>query len=222
MNKFLKILDKPTEDDLLERIEKENISNKYGIFFAVSLVALCVASISNILISINNLETPPAIAYSVKKVNNEYSVQNAQIIPVTLPSGYNTFKNVVSWLKDAINESYTFSFINYEERLKSVEKYFTPEGYVSYLKAIEQSGVLNELKNKKIEITILSLKDPIMINNGFYQDIEFWTFKGPVLVSYYAGGKPVNIKYTVEVVVKKVPSYMNEKSLAIHEYSLSK
>ncbi len=220
MNKFLKILDKPSEDDLLERIEKEPVVKKYGIFFAASLLSLWVAALSNILIAIQNTETPPAPLYAIKKVNDSYSVENAQLVPITLPTAHNTFKNVSAWLKEAITETYSFGFLDYKKKLESVEIYFTPEGYASYLKAVEDSGLVQEIAGKKMEISIITLDEPVMINSGVFQDTEFWRFRTKVLVSYFAGSTPKKVKYIVEILIKKVPSYVNPKSLSIHEYNM--
>ncbi len=220
MNKFLKILDKPSEDELLERIEREPIVKKYGLFFSASLLSLWIAAIANILIAVKNNETPPAELYAVKKVNGGYSIENAEFVPITLPTAHNTFKNVSAWLKEAITETYSFNFLDYQEKLKSVEGYFTPEGYTSYLNAIETSGLVQEISGKKMNISIITLDEPIMINSGEFQNTEFWRFRTRVLVSYSAGSTPKEVKYIVEILIKKVPSYVNPKSLSIHEYNM--
>ncbi len=216
--KFLETIDPSQEDGLSERIEKEEVSKKYFLFFTASLISLWLAFILNVFMTFGSEETPPARLFSVKKKGDGFDMSQIAEVPRTLPTAHHTFKNVSSWVKDAIGETYSLGFSNFDKQVVDVEKYFTTEGYESYKKALVSSKVEANVKNKKIEISILPLKEPVLINSGVYNETEFWRFRTKVLISYFGGKEPVRQKYYLEMLVRRVPSYVSSKSLAIHEY----
>lgn len=213
---ILDLLDKQEKDEINNRIDKEAISSKYWLFFGLSIVSLWLAMIANIVVLFGNGETPPATLYTAIPKGKGYEPKPGAIR--NFANSHNTLKNVTSWVKEAIGESYSFGFLNFDKQVKSVEVYFTPEGYNSYVKALENSKIGEAVYKKKLEISIVAYKEPILIHSGFYQDEEFWRFKTPVVVSYFGGKEAIREKYYLETLVKKVPSYKNPRMLAIHEY----
>lgn len=214
MKDFLFLLDPPEKDELYERISKEDIANKSWTFLGGTILAL-LGAIGIALYAINNYSTPkPAAVFEVK------AGQTRQILTVDSP--HQSFKNVAAWLTDAIQASYTLSFDKYNEQVANAEYYFTKEGYETYKTSMKTSGVIDQLIKQNMEISIVTKSDPVFINGGVNgKDSEWWRFRTPVLVSYYAGKEPVIMRYTVNVLIVKVPSYENIKGLAIAEFNMS-
>ncbi len=221
MKSLLDFLDKSPDDALTERMQKEPVSAKYWLFFGVSIAALLISALLNLTSLFRKPETPPADLFSVVRKNEKLDESTIKKVRVTLPSAHNTVKNVTAWIKEAIGETYSFGFLNFDKQVSKASIYFTEEGYAGYLKALEIAKIRDSVLSKKLEISILPLKEPILINSGVYRDEEYWRFKTPVLVSYFGGKEPIKQKYMLEILIRKVPSYVNPKSLAIHEYIMT-
>lgn len=221
MKSFLEILDKSKEDGLTERMEKEKVTDKYWLFFSVSIIGLTITSLLNFSYAFKKNETSPAQLYSVVKKEGKFDESTIKLVDVTLPSAHNTIKNVTSWIKEAIGETYSFGFLNFDNQVEKVSVYFTDEGYAGYLNALAIAKIRDDVMSKKLEISVIPLKEPILINSGFFKDEEYWIFKTPILVSYFGGKEPIKKRFMLELLVKKVPSYINPKSLSIHKYIMT-
>jgi Type-IV b secretion system, inner-membrane complex component len=221
MKGLLDFLDKTPDDALTERMGKEPVSSKYWMFFGISIFALLISALLNFTSLFRKNETPPADLYSVVRKDGKLDESTVKLVRVTLPSAHNTIKNVTAWIKEAIGETYSFGFLNFDKQVKKASLYFTEEGYAGYLRALEIAKIRDTVVSKKLEISILPLKEPILINSGMFRDEEYWRFKTPVLVNYFGGKEPIREKYMLEILIRKVPSYVNPKSLAIHEYIMT-
>lgn len=208
--KFFYTLDKPIEDENLERIEKEPLFSKYLMLLGLSIFLSILAMLLNFYSMTKRevIEAPIAVA---EKPNGEVE----QII--TIPYAHQSFKNLTSWVKDSITAIYTFDFNNFDKRVADAEYYFTRNGYSTYLNALELSGIKKDVLEKQIIVSIVPVGEPIMINSGMFGDTEFWRFRVPVMIAYLGGKNNINTKYTVEMLVLRVPSHENHKGLGISQ-----
>lgn len=231
--KFLYFLDTPPEDDLLRRIEREPITAKYFMAIGGSIIMLLsVIVIGSLSIYIyKGREFTAPIAYSVKQLpstkavneqGQEYmkpgSIEQNQII--TLPQPHQSMKNVVTWLKDAMMNTYSFSFLNFDESVDKSSYYFTPDGYSSYKRALELAGVKDALQKNLMQISLVPISEPIMIIGGDIGDVQYWKFRTEVLINYTTGSQTKNAKYIVETTVESVPPYRSPKGLGISQYNV--
>jgi intracellular multiplication protein IcmL len=210
---FLFFLDKPIKDTILERMEKEPVVNKYWNLFAASILLLLLTSILAWFQILKFALPPPAEVFQI------HGQEVKQVRTLTFP--HQSFKNVAVWLEKAIQASYSLSFDKYQEQINGAEYYFTAEGYTSYLNSLKANGVIDKLEHSKIEISIVPTKSPIFVNSGVVGDTEWWRFRTPVMVSYYAGDKPFVAKYSIDILAVRVPAYLNYRGMAIAEFNMS-
>lgn len=218
----LDALDKVEQNGLSERIDAHPSTKKYWLTLGGSIVILVASMTLNVITLIKRKNIQPAMLKTVVMKDNVVDVNSVKVVPVTLPAAHQTFKNITSWLTDAISETYTFSFTNFYEQVDKSEQYFTPEGYSMYVKALKSSNIEKDVIGKKLEVASIPLQTPVMINGGAYGNSEFWRFRVPVLVSVQGSKDPVVEKYMMEVLILRVPSYMNHKGVAIAEYFMKK
>lgn len=214
MKEILEMLDKPVKDSLYDKIQSEPVAKKYSFNFGMTVLC-CFATVligSLIMIQRNEPSVPETLSVDLKQ-------KTAQQI-MTLPFPHQSFKNVSSWLIDAITTSYSFSFSNVDKQIESAGYYFTSDGYTMYLRALEANKIRETVINDKINVSILPMQDPVMINGGRSGGTEFWRFRVPVLTSYTAGRAPIVQKNMVEVLILRVPAHENHKGLAIAEFNM--
>lgn len=220
MKIIFKLLDpQATEMDAIdERIEQESKVNQQVNFFGYSIVLTFAAMLIMSYCIYQSSKIPPRPTFSIKAENGYITSENQVKEIITLPVPHQSLKNVSGWLLTALNTIYGVGFDNIDEKVKSASYYFTPQGYASYLKALETSGFKEDIIRKKLKITLLATQDPVLINGDVYGDIEFWRLRVPVLISYLGGREIVTSQRMIEVLIVRVPSYKNEKGLAISEF----
>lgn len=226
---FLYFLDRPAEDELLKRIEKEEITDKYFVAIAGSILSLCMVfflGVYAIYVYKNNEFVAP-VTYSIKKLNKEQnktdgtkaeSIEQSQII--TLPQPHQSMKNVINWLKIAMMNSYSFSFLDFDANVEKSSYYFTPKGYSSYKRALEFAGIKDALEKNLMQISLVPISEPILIIGSEIGDVQYWKFRTEVLVNYTTGSQTKNSKYIIETTVESVPPYRSAKGLGISQYNL--
>jgi hypothetical protein len=220
MKTLFKILDPQCmiEDALEERIEQEVKVVQQINFLGYSIICILLSILIMFFCIYQSSKIPPRPTFGVQ-LEKGFLKGNPHANPlISLPFPHQSLKNVSGWLLTALNTIYGVSFDNIEEKIKSAEYYFTPEGYSSYLKALETSGFKSDVIKKKLKITLLATQDPVLINGGFVGDLEFWRLRVPVLISYLGGKEIVTNQKMIEVLIVRVPAYKNEKGLSISEF----
>lgn len=218
----LDALDKVEQNGLSERIDANPAIKRYWLTLGGAIVILVATMFINVVTLIKRKDIQPATLNTVMVKNGVIDVNSVKQVPITLSSAHQTFKNVTSWLNDAISETYTFDFSNYYEQVNKAEQYFTPEGYKSYVNALKINNIEADIIGKQLQVASLPLQAPVLINSGDYGNAEFWRFRVPVLVSVQGSKEPAIDKYMMEVLILRVPSYVNYKGIAITEYNMTK
>lgn len=218
MKAIFKLLDpKATQEDAIEeRMEQELKVTQQINFLGYSIVCTVLSILIMSYCMFQSSKIQPRPTFAVHSEKGFLSKEPQQII--TLPVPHQSLKNVSGWLLTALNTIYGVGFDNIDQKIEDASYYFTPEGYSSYLKALESSGFKADIIRKKLKITLLATQDPVLINGGSVGELEFWRLRVPVLISYLGGKEIVTSQKMIEVLIVRVPAYKNEKGLAISEF----
>lgn len=223
-------LDPPVQDEIMSRIEQEPIMNKYwlllGSFYLFSLLTVILLMV--FVYYISQPRIPPTFIYDEKTnkiVTVEKTTQNNKKVEVpykiaTLPIAHQSFRIVQSWAENAVQDIYTFNFVNFDERLENSRQYFTDGGYDAFLRALERDGVGQDIKLNRLEVNTIVLERPILINWGGFEQNFVWKIKMPIMVLYNTAGNQKTENYMLELVLIRVPSYINPKGVAISRFSM--
>lgn len=211
---FLQSLDKQPEDDHYKRMEREPIVAKYWFNLGGAIILSCLTIVVGTYVLLQRRTPIPPHTSALNYTKNTIEQIN------TLPFPHQSFKNISGWLYDAIAASYAFDFNKVEQQISDAEYYYTPTGYSMYLKALESTRIKEEVIGKKLQIGLVPIQDPVLINSGTVGDTEFWRVRVPILTSYYAGKQPIIQRNMVEVLIIRVPAYLNQKGLAITEFNM--
>lgn len=217
---LLESLDIQEKDSLDDRINKEAISKKYWLALGGSLALLFLTIVLSLFTMMSRGKILPTPIISVVVKNQQVNESTAKLLPYTLPEPQLSFKNVSRWLQIAVGEIFTFSFVNMDEQLLNAKQYFTERGYQTYKDALVAKGIETDVKERNLEVSLIPAGAPIMINGNKVGGKEFWRFVVPAILSVYGGKTTVVENYQVEVLIIKVPSYVNHKGIAIAEFMI--
>ena len=214
MKNFLFFLDKPEKDIILERMMQESVVRKCLLIFSFIII---FSLITMIFSSLSVIKHRKNFFFDVYSVNMD-TKETKKI--VSLPFPFQSFKNVASWLSDAIKSSYSFDFINFDDQVQKASYYFTDVGYKSYLDSLELNDIKSKILKNRVQVSILPLQQPVYINGGVIGKQEFWKYRVPVMVDYYNGTKHSIKKMLVEVLVVRVDTNSNIKGLGIAQFEM--
>ena len=82
------------------------------------------------------------------------------------------------------------------------------------------NSFISEIINKKIQVSLVTTREPVLINRGKFGTTEFLRFRAPVSISYFGGAKPIIQNQIVEILVLRVPAHQSPKGLAIAQYNM--
>ncbi|MCK5554856.1 MAG: DotI/IcmL/TraM family protein [Alphaproteobacteria bacterium] len=125
---------------------------------------------------------------------------------------------VTDWAVQAAAQIMTFGFNDVERRFSLSTPFFTPQGWVSFKKALISSRVIEQMHKKQLIFTSIPSGTPVLLKEGLVVDKYTWRFNIPLMITYRAGGKSSAIKKKVIVVVEKVPTSSNPAGLGISEW----
>ncbi|MFK7839048.1 MAG: DotI/IcmL family type IV secretion protein [Bdellovibrionales bacterium] len=129
-----------------------------------------------------------------------------------------THDQVFSWLPLAVTEAMSFSFNDFEGRLKKASRHFTDDGYQSFRKALDRSRILEMVEVNKQVVRMVSASAPILIKEGVVQGVYEWTIEMPVVVTYFAGDKQRSDRLRLVLVVKRSNESQNEMGFGIRQW----
>jgi hypothetical protein len=122
------------------------------------------------------------------------------------------------WVNEAIVETYTYQYDDYRERQKVFAHYFTAEAWIAYIKALNESKLLDEVKKNKYLVSAVATMPPTITASVPHH----WKAVMPLLVRYK--NPQVQQKQFLEVVLDftEAPSDQGVRGLAITSIQVKK
>lgn len=84
------------------------------------------------------------------------------------------------WANEAIIATYTYDYKNYLPQQKKIANYFTSTGWISYLKALNDSKLPESVQKNQYEVSSVALLPPVITT----VDPTHWQATMPILVVY--------------------------------------
>lgn len=92
------------------------------------------------------------------------------LAPLSQP--YLSNNALLQWATEAAHQAYTFNFVNYRRALQDTRLHFTKQGYQYFLKALQDSGNLDAVVNRKLVVSATPTSAPVMLRQGVVQNAD--------------------------------------------------
>jgi intracellular multiplication protein IcmL len=147
-----------------------------------------------------------------------------RVLPdVSLDKPYIPKPDLLQWVSNALPQAFTFDFINYDEELKKLEKYFTANGWNKYSELANTLVNHNEILNKKLFVTASADGAPVILNQGIIDQSYAWWVQMPVNVRYSGvEGEAHESKFTIQVLLVRVSTLNNLDGISIENITLNR
>ncbi len=181
-------------------------------WLAMTVLVTGVASVITLTAAIWMLFQKPEPVYFATRTNGE-------LIPlVPLHEPHLGTAQILHFATQAVTRANTFDFANYRLQLTEVRDYFTDEGYQAFVEALNASGNLKLVINRRMTTTAVA-NGGVIIDQGLSSssrsDSYMWRVQIPLVITYQSSEESQVQDLIVQLEITRIPTWKNEWGVAI-------
>uniref|UniRef100_UPI00064188B2 DotI n=1 Tax=Legionella pneumophila TaxID=446 RepID=UPI00064188B2 len=125
---------------------------------------------------------------------------------------------VLQWANQAAIAAFTYNFVNYRDELQASSGFFTAEGWDQFLGALEQSNNLDAVKAKKLVVSAVATRAPIILQKGVLNGRYSWRVQMPILVTYQSASEFTQQNNVVTMLITRVSTLNSPRGIGISQF----
>ncbi|HHF7365758.1 TPA: type IVB secretion system apparatus protein IcmL/DotI [Legionella bozemanae] len=179
------------------------------------ILALLIALIVNIILAallVYMITHPPAPKYFATSINGRIT----PLFPLNEPNQSDSA--VLQWANQAAIAAFTYNFVNYRDELQASSGFFTPEGWDQFLSALQQSNNLDAVKAKKLIVSAVATRAPIILQKGVLNGSFSWRVQMPILVTYQSASEFTQQNNVVTMLITRVSTLNSPRGIGISQF----
>jgi intracellular multiplication protein IcmL len=141
--------------------------------------------------------------------------QRSDYISLTKPV---SDESVLVWANEAAVSVYSYNFASYRKNLQDASAYFTPTGWKTYMQALQQSGKLKAVIEKKLVVSAVATGAPLILKKSLEQGRFTWTVEIPMLVTYQSAHAQRNYPSIITMTIVRIPPHSGKRNLGITKF----
>ncbi|MCA0404283.1 MAG: type IVB secretion system apparatus protein IcmL/DotI [Proteobacteria bacterium] len=155
---------------------------------------------------------PPAPKYFATSINGRIT----PLFPLEEPNQSDSA--VLQWANQAAIAAFTYNFVNYREELQASSGFFTAEGWSQFLNALQQSNNLDAVKAKKLIVSAVATRAPIILQKGVLNGSYSWRVQMPILVTYQSASEFSQQNNVVTMLITRVSTLNSPRGIGISQF----
>jgi len=138
------------------------------------------------------------------------------LVPIGEP--YVPQEALLTWVAQAVNQSYTLDHVHRKEQLSRMRELFTAQGFESHRQALEDSGLWEAVGARRLVTQVVTAAPPVVTHQGVLARRYVWKLEVPIQISYQ-GAASVSLPQNnlAEVLVVRMPTHAIPRGYAIHQ-----
>ncbi|HEY6436740.1 MAG TPA: DotI/IcmL/TraM family protein [Ignavibacteriaceae bacterium] len=129
-----------------------------------------------------------------------------------------TDEQVRNFVRDAVTESFTFNYMDLDQRTAAASKFYSDKGYSSYMGSIKTSGLKEQILDKRLLVKTVVDGSPVIQDKGVYGGRYVWTVTVDVVRTLTDRVKSQDSLVTYTFYMYRVPSTEKASQIAIYNY----
>ncbi len=158
------------------------------------------------------LTHPPAPKYFATTINGRIT----PLYPLNVPNQSDSA--VLQWANQAAIAAFTYNFVNYREELQASSGFFTAEGWSQFLNALQDSNNLDAVKAKKLIVSAVATRAPIILQKGILNNRFSWRVQMPILVTYQSASEFSQQNNVVTMLITRVSTLNSPRGIGIAQF----
>jgi intracellular multiplication protein IcmL len=142
---------------------------------ALALVLALLAAVAVIAFLILTRPTPKYFAATP-------DLRLAPLVPLDKP--VLTQQGLLNWVSETITNAVSLDFLEWRDKLSRVRENFEDEAFKSFLASLQSSGILDMIKDKRLSVSAVVTRAPVIIASGLINGKATWKIEFPLVVSY--------------------------------------
>ncbi|RUR12259.1 type IVB secretion system apparatus protein IcmL/DotI [Legionella sp. km772] len=179
------------------------------------MLALLIAILANFLLGgllFYIISHPPAPKYFATSINGRIT----PLFPLNEPNQSDSA--VLQWANQAAIAAFTYNFVNYRDELQASSGFFTAEGWDQFLNALQQSNNLDAVKAKKLIVSAVATRAPIILQKGVLNGSYSWRVQMPILVTYQSASEFTQQNNVVTMLITRVSTLNSPRGIGIAQF----
>lgn len=192
---------------LLERYQRDSQA-KLSVLL-ISVFGLCFVLAVFLAYVVFNPPQPQYFATSV----------NGRVTPlVALDQPNQSDSAVLQWANQAAIAAFTYNFVNYRDELLAASRYFTAAGWQQFTDALTQSNNLDVVKAKKLIVSAVATRTPIILRKDTLNGVYSWRIQMPILVTYQSASEFYQQNNVVTMLVTRISTLESPRGIGISQF----
>lgn len=155
---------------------------------------------------------PPAPKYFATSINGRVT----PLFPLNEPNQSDSA--VLQWANQAAIAAYTYNFVNYRNELQAASGFFTADGWTQFLNALQASNNLDAVKAKKLVVSAVATRAPIILQKGILNNRYSWRVQMPILVTYQSASEFSQQNNVVTMLITRVSTLNSPRGIGIAQF----
>lgn len=179
------------------------------------MLALLVAILVNVVLAfmlVYLLTHPPAPKYFATSINGRIT----PLFPLNEPNQSDSA--ILQWANQAAIAAFTYNFVNFRDELQASSGFFTAEGWDQFLNALQQSNNLDAVKAKKLIVSAVATRAPIILQKGILNGSYSWRVQMPILVTYQSASEFTQQNNVVTMLITRVSTLNSPRGIGISQF----
>lgn len=179
------------------------------------MLALLIALLINMVLGgllVYIMTHPPEPRYFATSINGRIT----PLFPLDQPNQSDSA--VLQWANQAAIAAFTYNFVNYRDELQASSGFFTAEGWDQFLSALQQSNNLDAVKAKKLIVSAVATRAPVILQKGLLNDSYSWRVQMPILVTYQSASEFTQQNNVVTMLITRVSTLNSPRGIGIAQF----
>lgn len=125
---------------------------------------------------------------------------------------------MLAWAQQAATDILTFGFNDLERRFAYSQKYFSPEGWITFGTRMNEGKLLRTVIDNKQILTAIPKAPPQMRSWGWRNGKFCWDVSVPIIMTTRAGKNKTTQNVRVEMTIIRLPTAENPRGIAIDSW----
>lgn len=181
---------------------------------AVGLVLVLIVCIAVVALLILKQPTPRYFAATP-------DLRLAPLIPLDKP--VLSQQGLLNWVTETISNAVSLDFLEWREKLSNTRENFEEAAYKSFLASLQSSGILNMIKEKRLSVSAVVTRAPVITASGLVGGKATWKIEFPLIVSYESSqGVESTQRLMATVLVARTSTVLTPRGVVIQQVVLKR
>lgn len=171
------------------------------------VVNICLGAVLAYMIA-----NPPKPRYFATSINGRIT----PLFPLNEPNQSDSA--VLQWANQAAIAAFSYNFVNYRAELQAASGFFTGPGWKQFLDALQSSNNLDAIKAKKLIVSAVATRAPIILRKGVLNGSYSWRVQMPVLVTYQSASQFSQQNNIVTMLIRRVSTLNSPRGIGISQF----